>query len=120
MMALLIPELLEYAYHEAGHVVAALEVGRLVDRVWVKPEAGCAHLQLLPDCPTVAQVREQLLIDVAGWVASALADTNGSPVPPRFQPFVSQKLHYVSRKLREAGVLTGLLEPVLAQRLDEA
>jgi hypothetical protein len=117
-------ELWDNAIHEAGHVIAALAVGRSVACVWAQPDAGCAQLQLLLAFPTTSQIREQLLIDVAGWVSLALEDTKGSPVPPRFQQFVSTKLHYVSRKLRESGMLAGMLAElppgVPDQRSDEA
>jgi hypothetical protein len=112
-------DLIENAYHEAGHAVAALALGRQLESVWVQPDAGCTRMELLPECPTTAQVREQLLIDVAGWVARAMYN-NPSRVPARFQRFVSQEVHHLSRNLRALGVLRGVAPAdELDQRSDE-
>jgi hypothetical protein len=112
-------ELMNNACHEAGHVVAALAVGRCVESVWVRPNAGCTRFELLPELASTTQVRQQLLIDVAGYAADAIAIL-ADPVPLRFRRADSQKVHDISRNLRELGVLRGILPAVvLDQRSDE-
>jgi hypothetical protein len=113
-------EHLEMCYHEAGHAVVALALDREVPFVWCSQTKGCTQVKLLPDCPTSSDIRKQLAIDVAGWAASALADTKGRPVLPRLQRFVDQKIHFVSRKLRTCGELAGQPLSVLEHYSDEA
>jgi ATP-dependent Zn protease len=63
------------AYHEAGHAVMALALGRPVDRVSIRPNAnelGICHFRKAVFRPSEDWVEREILIALAGLAAEAL------------------------------------------------
>lgn len=70
------PELVATAYHEAGHAVVALALGRPVHRVSVRPSAerlGQCEFKKGRHQPTDDWVEDEILISLAGMAAEARA-----------------------------------------------
>lgn len=70
------PELVATAYHEAGHAVVALALGRPVHRVSVRPNAdrlGQCEFRKGRHQPTDDWLEDEILISLAGMAAEARA-----------------------------------------------
>ena len=70
------PELVATAYHEAGHAVVALALGRPVHRVTVRPTAdrlGQCEFKKGRHQPTDDWLEDEILISLAGLAAEARA-----------------------------------------------
>ena len=62
------------AYHEAGHAVIALTLGRAVERVTIVPNQGylgACHMQKTRVKPTKDWLEDEILILLAGMVAES-------------------------------------------------
>lgn len=89
-------------WHEAGHAVAALVLGRQVDFIRVDAQGGCTRFELLRENPTDPEVCDQLIIDVAGDVAVILSYEKSTSLEPGQKAFIIPRLPRVSRRLKRA------------------
>ncbi len=87
------PKLVATAYHEAGHAVIALTLGRAVERVTIVPNQGylgACHMQKTRVKPTKDWLEDEILILLAGMVAE-------SRVTGQYSAGASQDLRGVRR-----------------------
>jgi hypothetical protein len=70
------PELAAVSYHEAGHALAAMRCGRVVEALRIDADhSGLATIGPPSSSDRVRVLREELLIAVAGDIAEQRADS---------------------------------------------